>query len=41
MKIISLFKVRDMRAAIQHYTEVPDFVVTWPEDTPDFVTFVT
>ena len=24
-----------MRAAIQHYTEVLDFVLTWPEDTPD------
>jgi catechol 2,3-dioxygenase-like lactoylglutathione lyase family enzyme len=33
--IIPLFKVRDMQAAIRHYTEVLDFVMTWPEDTPD------
>ena len=24
-----------MRAAIKHYTEVLDFVLTWPEDTPE------
>src|ERR1700754_1202684 len=35
MQIIPLFKVRDMRAAIRHYTEVLDFVMTWPDDTPD------
>ena len=35
MQIIPLFKVRDMRAAIRHYTEVLDFVMTWPEDTAD------
>ena len=35
MKIIPLFKVSDMKAAIQHYTEVLDFVLTWPEDTPE------
>lgn len=33
MQFIPLFKVRDMRAAIRHYTEVLDFVLTWPEDT--------
>ena len=35
MKIIPLLKVRDMRAAIRHYTEVLDFRMTWPGDTPD------
>lgn len=35
MQFIPLFKVRDMRSAIRHYTEVLDFVMTWPEDTPD------
>jgi uncharacterized glyoxalase superfamily protein PhnB len=35
MQFIPLFKVRDMRAAIRHYTEVLDFVMTWPEDTPN------
>ncbi|MFC0515154.1 VOC family protein [Mucilaginibacter angelicae] len=35
MQFIPLFKVRDMRAAIQHYTEVLDFGMTWPDDTPD------
>jgi uncharacterized glyoxalase superfamily protein PhnB len=35
MRFIPLFKVRDMRAAIHHYTEVLDFVMTWPEDTAD------
>ena len=35
MKIIPLFKVSDMRAAIKHYTEALDFRMTWPEDTPD------
>lgn len=24
-----------MRTAIRHYTEVLDFVMTWPEDTPE------
>ncbi|MNI43526.1 VOC family protein [Pedobacter ghigonis] len=32
---IPLFKVRDMRAAIQFYTEVLDFRMTWPDDTTD------
>lgn len=35
MKIIPLLKVRDMRAAIKHYTEVLDFRMTWPEDSLD------
>lgn len=35
MKMIPLFKVSNMRAAIRHYTEVLDFVMTWPEDTAD------
>jgi len=35
MKIIALLKVSNMRAAIKHYTEVLDFVMTWREDTPD------
>jgi uncharacterized glyoxalase superfamily protein PhnB len=35
MHFIPLFKVRDMRAAIKHYTEVLDFRMTWPDDTPD------
>jgi uncharacterized glyoxalase superfamily protein PhnB len=35
MQFTPLFKVRDMRAAIRHYTEVLDFVMTWSEDTPD------
>jgi hypothetical protein len=35
MQFIPLFKVGDMRVAIRHYTEVLDFVMTWPEDTPD------
>ena len=35
MPVIPLFKVHDMRAAIRHYTEVLDFVMTWPEDTAD------
>lgn len=35
MQIIPLFKVRDMRAAIRHYTEVLDFVMTCPDDNPD------
>jgi uncharacterized glyoxalase superfamily protein PhnB len=35
MKIVPLFKVRDMRKAIAHYTEVLDFEMTWPEDTPE------
>jgi hypothetical protein len=33
MRIVPLFKVRDMRAAIRHYTEVLDFVMTCPSDT--------
>ncbi|WP_052266403.1 glyoxalase superfamily protein [Pedobacter kyungheensis] len=32
---IPLFKVRNMRAAIQFYTEVLDFRMTWPDDTTD------
>ena len=35
MHFIPLFKVSDMRAAIKHYTEVLDFRMTWPDDTPD------
>ena len=35
MKIIPLLKVRNMQAAIKHYTEVLDFAMTCPEDTPD------
>jgi uncharacterized glyoxalase superfamily protein PhnB len=35
MKMIPLLKVSDMRTAIRHYTEVLDFVMTWPEDTVD------
>jgi len=35
MKIIPLLKVSDMQAAIRHYTEVLDFVMTCPEDTVD------
>lgn len=37
MRIVPLFKVTDMRAALRHYTEVLDFVMTWPDDTPDSV----
>lgn len=33
MHFIPLFKVRDMATAVRHYTEVLDFVLTWPEDT--------
>jgi uncharacterized glyoxalase superfamily protein PhnB len=35
MKIIPLLKVSNMRDAIRHYTETLDFVMTWPEDTPE------
>jgi hypothetical protein len=35
MHFIPLFKVRDMRVALRHYTEVLDFVMTWPDDTLD------
>jgi uncharacterized glyoxalase superfamily protein PhnB len=35
MKMIPLFKVRDMQSAVRHYTEVLDFVMTWPDDTAD------
>ena len=35
MKIVPVFKVRDMRAALVHYTQVLDFVMTDPEDTAD------
>lgn len=35
MQIIPLLKVRNMRKAVKHYTEVLDFVMTWPEDTPE------
>jgi len=34
MKVVPLFKVSDMQAALKHYTEVLDFVMTWPGDTP-------
>ncbi len=35
MQLVPLLKVRDMRAAIKHYTEVLDFVMTCPDDTPE------
>jgi uncharacterized glyoxalase superfamily protein PhnB len=35
MKIVPLFKVRDMRAALVHYTQVLDFEMTDPDDTAD------
>jgi hypothetical protein len=35
MRFIPLFKVSDMRAAIRYYTEVLDFVMICPDDTPD------
>ena len=35
VKIVPVLKVRDMRAAVRHYTEVLDFVLTWPQDTVD------
>lgn len=35
MKFIPLFKVRDMATALRHYTQVLDFVMTWPDDTMD------
>ncbi len=35
MKIVPLFKVRDMRAALHHYTRVLDFICPDPTDTPD------
>lgn len=35
MKLIPLFKVSNIRAAIHHYTEVLDFVMTCSQDTPD------
>jgi len=35
MQIIPLFKVRNMPAALKHYTEVLDFVMTCPDDTPE------
>ena len=33
MKIVPVFKVRNMRAALKHYTEVLDFVITGPAGT--------
>jgi len=33
MIIVPIFKVRDMRAALLHYTEVLDFVLTDPGDS--------
>jgi catechol 2,3-dioxygenase-like lactoylglutathione lyase family enzyme len=33
MKLIPIFKVSDMRAALRHYTEILDFVMTDPDDT--------
>jgi hypothetical protein len=30
MKIVPLFKVRNMRAALVHYTEVPDWLHAVP-----------
>lgn len=35
MQIIPLFKVRDMRIAIRHYTEILDFIMTCPEDNAE------
>src|SRR6188768_3270041 len=35
MNFIPLFKVSNMATAIRHYTQVLDFVMTWPEDTVD------
>ena len=35
MKIVPLFKVRNMRAAIAHYTEVLDFEMTDANDSAD------
>ena len=35
MKIIPVFKVRDMQVAIAHYTEVLDFNLTDPNDSAD------
>ncbi|GAB3937261.1 VOC family protein [Mucilaginibacter myungsuensis] len=35
MKLIPVFKVRDMRSALKHYTEVLDFEMTDPNDTVD------
>lgn len=35
MKFIPLFKVTDMKKALKHYTEILDFVMTCPDDTPD------
>lgn len=35
MQFIPLFKVSHMRRAIRYYTEVLDFEMTCPEDTPD------
>ena len=35
MHFIPVFKVSSMQAAIRHYTQVLDFVLTCPEDTVD------
>ena len=35
MKIVPVFKVRNMRTALKHYTEVLDFIMTDPDDTAD------
>jgi catechol 2,3-dioxygenase-like lactoylglutathione lyase family enzyme len=35
MQFIPLFKVKDMAAAIHHYTEILDFRMTWHEDNAD------
>jgi len=35
MKIVPLFKVRDMRAALIHYTAVLDFTISDPNDSAD------
>ena len=37
MKIIPLFKVRDMRKSIAHYTKLLDFELTDPDDSADSV----
>lgn len=35
MKVIPVFKVHDMRAALHHYTQILDFTCPDPNDNPD------
>jgi len=35
MKVVPLFKVRDMRAALVHYTEVLDFQLAFPDESAE------